>query len=163
MLKRKVSVYLQRANAVNDGMSVYLNEIVLRLAKYNDLSLEGVILQERALRSCYDPTAYSRFKFPLKIIPMPVGLMFGTGDKKKEFVSHIIRPFLYSYNFWAGDSDVYLFLGSRCPLIPIRGKVISCLHDISQIRTPELYKRWEVDFSRRAFTHIAKKSTRIIK
>ena len=162
MLNRKISVCLQGANIINWGIMVYLNEIVLRLAKYDDLDLNGIVLWERALHSCYDLAAYSRFKFPIKVIPMPGGVMFGTGDWKRELMGNILRPFLRNYNFWAGESDVYLFLGSRAPIIPIKGKVISCLHDILPVSTPMAYTPWEIEFSKKVFSNVVEKSTRII-
>ncbi len=147
---RKVNVDLRNVNIPEFGISVYTNELLLRLMDYDDIELRGTAFRQRMSRPL-DPEDYRRFRFPIHFSRVPAWMMF----RMLPF-----RSFLPGYNFWAGDnrSEVFLFFWFQAPFLPVKGKVITCVHDIIPLRGAS----GDAGFYKRAMENVIEKSERII-
>ena len=123
---RRVNVDLRNVNIPEFGISVYTNELIRRLMGCPDIALRGTAFR-RKLFQPLDPADYRRFRFPIHFSPVPAWMMF----RLLPF-----RRLLLNYNFWAGDreSEVFLFFWFQAPLLPVEGKVVTCVHDIIPLR-----------------------------
>ena len=147
---RKVNVDLRNVNIPEFGISVYTNELVLRLMDYNDIELRGTAFRKRMSQPLV-PEDYRRFRFPVHFSRVPAWAMF----RLLPF-----RRLLPNYNFWAGDSesDVFLFFWFQAPLLPVKGKVVTCVHDIIPLRGAS----GDADYFKKAIENVIEKSARII-
>ena len=147
---RKVNVDLRNVNIPEFGISVYTNELVRRLMDCNDIELRGTAFR-RKLFQPLDPEDYRRFRFPIHFSRVPAWMMF----RLLPF-----RRFLPDYNFWAGDneSDVFLFFWFQAPLLPVKGKIVTCVHDIIPLRGAS----GDARYFKRATENVIEKSARII-
>ena len=136
-MKRKVNVDLQDVNLIDAGISVYTNELTLRLMNYDDLELRGTVARRGVFHSFYNPSDFTRFKFPVKSTLFPSWVIGGpVYELKYKIARAILKPFIHTYNSFIGDikSDIFLFWGNRAPFPPIKGKVITYVHDIIPLR-----------------------------
>ncbi|MCR4818354.1 MAG: glycosyltransferase family 4 protein [Fretibacterium sp.] len=135
--------------------------MIRRLAP--DFALSGTASWVGHLRPGYVPSEYARFHFPIGLARLPDWLLYDfAASTKHRFVRRLIRPFFHGdYNFLArdNDSDVFIFFSNHVPDFPIRGKVITCLHDILSLHTESgefvaIYKKF--------LKNVMDKSTKII-
>ena len=147
---RKLNVDLRNVNIAEFGISVYTNELTLRLMEYDDLALRGTVFRRRLFQPL-TPEDYRRFRFPIHFSRVPAWMMFRLLP---------LRRFLPDYNFWAGDSEseVFLFFWFQAPLLPVRGKVVTCVHDIVPLRGAS----GDAVFYKKALENVIEKSERII-
>ena len=147
---RRVNVDLRNVNIQEFGISVYTNELVLRLMDCDDIELRGTAFRRKLLQPL-NPEDYRRFRFPIHFSRVPAWMMF----RLLPF-----RRFLPDYNFWAGDneSDVFLFFWFQAPLLPVKGKIVTCVHDIIPLRGAS----GDARYLKRATENAIEKSTRII-
>ncbi|NRD76945.1 glycosyltransferase family 4 protein [Bacillus sp. BRMEA1] len=116
----KINVNLQSANNKGSGISVFENEIIMRLAKYPDLELHGGVNFFRA----FSKKDYDRFPFK---------------------VTYSYLPYKIAYNNWKipifyetmmhNNPDVNLFCSYNLPRVNYRKPIISCIHDLIPLKT----------------------------
>ncbi|MCR4817755.1 MAG: glycosyltransferase family 4 protein [Fretibacterium sp.] len=148
------------------GITVYLKELVSRLIQFDDLSIRGTVLRMGGLIHHFvEPADYEQFKIPLAETRLPEWIINEQPHSLKlRLVKCILTPFIPSYNFFVRDneSDVFLFLNSQAPSLPVRGKIITCLHDITPFRVPETFPPSYIDVFKGFFSNVLKNATKII-
>lgn len=166
MYKRKINVELQNINLIDAGMSVYARAMLSRLVNYEDLELMGTVFRVGLFHPGYNLEEYEYFGFPVKFTRLPEWVVGGRPvGFEYRIAQKILKCFVPNYNSWVGDnkSDVFLFFMNYAPALPIKGKVITCVHDIIPLRvhTSDFEPEF-VDFYRKAFKNVIEKSTKII-
>ena len=166
MMKLKINVNMQGFNLANEGTLVYANELLLRLMSYEDLEIRGSIPRLGIFHSCYNPIEYKRFKFPIKSTRFP-GWMINEQvlSLPYKIMKTVMMPFIRNYNDWVGDSisEIFIFfLNGQAPAIPVKGKIMTCVHDITPFRVPQTFKPEFIESYRKSFATLIKKSTKII-
>ena len=166
MFKRKINVNMQGFNLPNEGTLVYANELLLRLMNYEDLEINGSVPRLGLFHSCFNPEEYKRFIFPIKSTRFPEWMVNNQVlSLPYKIMKGIAMPFIRNYNNWVGDntSDVFMFfINSQAPQIITKGKVVSCIHDITPFRVPETFTPDFLALHKKAFENACGKSTKII-
>ena len=155
----KVNVSLREINLIDAGMSVYANEMIRRL----DFDLIGTASWTGHLCPHYNPSEYARFQFPVRLARLPDWLLYDFATSSKHrFIRGLVRPFFRcDYNFLARDheSDIFVFFANHIPDFPIRGKAITCIHDIIPLRVTS---EEHVESYKKNIKDVLRKSTKII-
>ena len=155
----KVNVSLREINLIDAGMSVYANEMIRRL----DFALTGTVSWKGHFCSCYNPSEYARFHFPVKLARLPDWLLYDFSiSTKHRLIRGLVRPFFRcGYNFLARDyeSDIFIFFANHVPDFPIKGKVVTCIHDIIPLR---VVPGGLVNSYKKSFEDVLRKSTKIL-
>ena len=165
-MKNRVNLELQDVNLIDAGISVYTNELTLRLMIYDDLELRGTVTRRGVFHSFYNPLDFKRFNFPVKPTLFPGWVVSGPLlEKKYKIARFFLKPFIRTYNTFIGDnrSNIFLFWSNHVPFYPVEGKVIACVFDIIPLRahTSEFSLNVVTNF-KREFDNILEKSTKII-
>ncbi|MCR4817756.1 MAG: glycosyltransferase family 4 protein [Fretibacterium sp.] len=164
-MRRKVNVDLRDVNLPDMGMSVYANEMTLRLMNYSDLEIRGTVLKRGLLHSLHNPEDYARFDFPVYTTRFPAWVVMNPPlPLAYRLTRALLRFFIFSYNSLVGDdeSDIFLFFMNQASDFPIKGKTIVCVHDIIPLRMPWACAEEVIRNCESAFPHVLEKSTKII-
>lgn len=117
-----VNLELNIANEPHTGIFCYADEIIRRSVKLRpDWTFEGGV--------CFNSRISSETQYPFSIhtLPMPYGTTF-----------HRNKMIPLSYNCLARSrADVFVFWGNCVPRFPIKGKVVSFIHDITPYHVME--------------------------
>ena len=103
------------------GIAVYATEIITRLVKhYNDYKYVGTVCIGREGKQ-----NLKNLNIPVRVALSPYGMTFNRGTMR-----HIL------YNLPAHSfSDIYIFWGNSIPVFPIKGKIITAIHDLTPLYT----------------------------
>lgn len=119
LVMKEINFDLNIATNSHAGMSVYANEIMKRLIKYHtEYYYRGTVCFNTKNKKSLDS-----LNIPIDISLLPFGATF---NKK----GHKYVP----YNFFTHSmSDVYVFWANSIPVIPIKGKVMATIHDLTPL------------------------------
>ena len=134
---KQLVLNLDEVDRVTLGISVCEIELSLRLMQYSDLDITGII-GRGLFRTAHHMSDYERFNFPVKLMKPWAEYFSYYGTSRRYKFAQIVRkliPSLSNYNFWSnGEEDsVYMFFLNKTPVIPIRGKAITTIYDITPL------------------------------
>lgn len=113
------------------GIAVYENELITRLVKkYKDFKYVGTVCFNRENKK-----GLEKLNIPINTALAPYGMTFNRA-----------RTWGIPYNWLSRSfSDIYMFWANSIPAFPIRGKVVSVIHDLTPLYTtknPEAIQRY---------------------
>lgn len=128
---REINFDLNLATNPYAGIAVYESEIITRLInEYRDYKYIGTVCfnteNKRNLR---------KLNIPIRVALSPYGMTFNRSESKRLSYNLLSRSF----------SDIYMFWANSIPVFPIKGKVISVIHDLTTLyitENPEAKKQY---------------------
>ena len=144
----KVYLNLFRILDMHTGMARYADEIIKRMvAGHAETEWFGATeLNRSTIRNISE---LKRFDFDTKVLKL-----------WSEYSYNPLTPRFPSYDFFLGRSaDVYVFWANFTPYLPIKGKVITVLHDLNPLYA---YKGARLKKYKKKTAHVISRSDRII-
>ena len=139
------------------GINTYQTEITSRLLQYHDIDVDSLRVSMQNFETDTD--------FPVRHVKFPGWLAFSNHETplSRKIIScafELVRPFI-SFNKLTGcnPEDVFVFFDNAMTALPIKGKVITVLHDVIALHSEFPHNKGPF---RKGAEHAVKKSAKIV-